>query len=47
MRFFLTFLLAALAMPSNAQVAYTMTVESNQAAVEGMTTYRFLSLIHI
>ena len=41
MRFFLTFLLAALAMPSNAQLAYTMTVESNQAAVEGMTTYRF------
>ena len=30
-----------MAMQSNAQEAYTMTVESNPAAVEGMTTYRF------
>ena len=41
MRLFLTFLFAAMAMQSGAQEAYTMTVESNPAAVEGMTTYRF------
>ncbi|MGB2039014.1 MAG: hypothetical protein ACPHVG_01810 [Flavobacteriales bacterium] len=41
MRLFLTFIFAAVAMQSNAQEAYTMTVESNPAAVEGMTTYRF------
>ena len=41
MRFFLTFLVAAMAAQSHAQQAYTMTVESNPAAVDGMTTYRF------
>ena len=40
MRFFLTFLVATMAMQSSAQEAYTMTVETNPAAVEGMTTYR-------
>ncbi|MGB1056770.1 MAG: hypothetical protein ACPGYM_07540, partial [Flavobacteriales bacterium] len=30
-----------MAVQSHAQQAYTMTVESNPAAVEGMTTYRF------
>ena len=39
MRLF-TFIFAAVAMQSNAQ-RYTMTVESNPAAVGGMTTYRF------